>query len=341
MLTPELVNQLLQPISAEAPCGENLEYDPAFTALEASAQGKPEQQFGDTVIAAIEPDWPAVAEQAQALLLRTKDLRPAVLLTRAATRQQGLPGLLLGLQLIEGLLDRHWDTLHPLLDAEDNNDPTMRVNALMPLSDDAMLPRDLYDARVGMARSFGALRVRDIAATHGALAASEQTPSLAQVLGALSEIQLERPALAQELAALDTRIAALSETVRQRSGRSDLLDLTRLAATGKLLAQVARSIAPDAEAGEPPPSATEESAGAAAPGATAGALRTRQDALRLLDAVIDFLQRTEPGNPAPLLIARAKQLIGVSFIDIVHNLAPGALDAIETVVGRQQRQSDD
>lgn len=56
MLTPELVEALQAPISEASPCGDDLEYDPAFTALAAAAQGKPEQQFGDTVIPAVEPE---------------------------------------------------------------------------------------------------------------------------------------------------------------------------------------------------------------------------------------------------------------------------------------------
>ena len=55
----------------------------------------------------------------------------------------------------------------------------------------------------------------------------------------------------------------------------------------------------------------------------------------MLDRVIAYLTKTEPGNPAPLLIERAKQLIGVSFLDIMANLAPNALETIETVTGRR------
>ena len=33
------VNDYLQPLSEEAPCGENLEYDAAFAALERAAPG--------------------------------------------------------------------------------------------------------------------------------------------------------------------------------------------------------------------------------------------------------------------------------------------------------------
>ncbi len=42
--------ELIQPVSEDQPCGENLEYDPAFQQLEAMLQSKSEQEFGDTVI---------------------------------------------------------------------------------------------------------------------------------------------------------------------------------------------------------------------------------------------------------------------------------------------------
>ena len=42
------VNSLLEEISAELPCGEDLEYDTEFGEMERTAQGKPEQQIGST-----------------------------------------------------------------------------------------------------------------------------------------------------------------------------------------------------------------------------------------------------------------------------------------------------
>jgi len=339
MLTPNLVDALLAPVTEDAPCGDDLEYDPAFTTLETLAQGKPEQQFGDTVIAAVEPEWPAVAEQAQALLQRTKDLRPAVLLVRAATHEQGLEGLLLGLQLLTGLLDRFWEQLYPRLDADDGNDPTMRMNALAPLNDEAMLPRDLYDAQVGVSRSLGPVRVREIAASHGAFASNSAMPSQIQVMGALTEMQAQQPTLAKTLAALAPCLATLQRVVNERSGRDDSLDLGRLIPVGKLLAQIGRSLGGPEVSDEPPVDAQETASaeGSSPPvGAPRGdGIHTRQDALRMLDRVISYFEQAEPGNPAPLLLNRAKQLIGVSFFDIMANLAPNALDTIETVTGRR------
>jgi type VI secretion system protein ImpA len=66
-----------------------------------------------------------------------------------------------------------------------------------------------------------------------------------------------------------------------------------------------------------------------------GEIQSRQDALQMLDRVIRYLEQAEPGNPAPLLIERAKKLIGVSFLEIMANLAPNAMDTIENVTGKR------
>ena len=137
MLSTQSVESLLSPISEARPSGDDLEYDPAFTALEADARPKEEQQFGDTVIPAVEPEWRVLIGNATELLGRSKDVRVAVLVLRAATRTQGIAGFSLGLTLLLELLERFWDTIHPQLDADDDNDPTMRLNALAPLGDRA------------------------------------------------------------------------------------------------------------------------------------------------------------------------------------------------------------
>ena len=327
MLTPELVEALQAPISEASPCGDDLEYDPAFTALASAAQGKPEQQFGDTVIPAVEPEWRTVAEHAQALLGRTKDVRAAVLLLRASTRMQGIAGFVMSLRLLTGLLDRHWEGIHPKLDADDDNDPTMRLNALAPLTDEGMVLRDLYEASVGVARGVGPIRVRDIAIAHNALASAgaDAGYSAAQVHGGLEAIHGETPEVLQTL-------------IVERTGRTDLIDLGPLRAIANVLGKACAAVAgPAAQAEAEAEAAAETGTGnaAVARAAVPGEIRTRQDALQTLDRVIRYLEQAEPGNPAPLLIARAKKLIGVSFFEIMADLAPNALDTIETVTGKQ------
>ena len=85
------LDALLAPLQDDAPCGADLEYDPAFLALEAAGAGKPEQQYGDTVIPAEEPDWGAVHEQALALARRTRDLRHEVGLVRLPADGRVIP----------------------------------------------------------------------------------------------------------------------------------------------------------------------------------------------------------------------------------------------------------
>ena len=344
MLTPDLVDALQAPISEASPCGDDLEYDPAFTAAETAALGKPEQQFGDTVIPAVDPDWNQVGDLATDLLHRSKDVRPAVLLLRTSTRRQGVAGFGLGMQLLTGLLDRHWDGIHPQLDADDDNDPTMRLNALAPLSDEALVPRDLYDALIGHSRSVGPLRVRDVAVARNALAPmGDAGYSPAQVQGALEEILAADPDTAAALRAVAPAVAGLQNLLAERSGRSDAVDFSRLRSIGQVLQQAAQAAAgtadSPAEGVDPESTAVHAGSGSATP--VRGEIATRQDALQMLDRVIDYLKRAEPGNPAPLLIERAKKLIGVSFLDIIANLAPDAMNTIEHVTGARAASESD
>lgn len=334
MLTSDAVEALLRPIAADDPSGPDLEYDPAFMALMVAAEGKAEQQFGDTIIAAVEPDWSQVVRQAEALLENTKDLRCAVLITRAATRTQGPMGTYLGLELLAGLLENYWDSVHPRLDADDDNDPTMRLNALAALNDDAALVRDLYDARLGIAAGIGPIHVRDLAIARGALSAPDgNTPlSPAAVQGGLDDILAGTPETA---AALQNLGAVLERLARAVSERGERLDLERLRGIAQLLHQAV----PASAGASPATNAAVAFGDTSAEVATAvsntphGEIHSRQDAVKTLDRVIRYLEQAEPGNPAPLLIARAQQLIGVSFLEIMANLAPHALESIEVITG--------
>jgi type VI secretion system protein ImpA len=84
------ISTLTEPLSADSPAGPDLEYDPAFVALEDAARTEPEQQFGDTIVAAEEPAWDRVRDLAVELLARSKDLRAALYLLQALVHGHGL-----------------------------------------------------------------------------------------------------------------------------------------------------------------------------------------------------------------------------------------------------------
>jgi type VI secretion system protein ImpA len=340
MLSTASIETLLSPVSEALPSGDDLEYDPAFTTLEASAQPKAEQQFGDTVIPAVEPEWRSLIGDATDLLQRSKDVRVAVLALRAATHTQGINGFSLGLTLLLELLERFWDTIHPQLDAADNNDPTMRLNALAPLADGnsgCIVLRDLYDCVIGTSRTVGAIRVRDIAIASNKLAANsgDAAYTMGQIEGALQDIRADQPEALEAAAGTAALIQKLEALLEAKTGRGDHIDLKPLRNITHLLRQKCTVAGGTAQDDDVTADESANAVGAArSGGATRGEISTRQDALQMLDKVILFLERTEPGNPAPLLIQRAKRLVGVSFMDIMNDLAPDALGSIQNITGK-------
>lgn len=340
LLNSEQIERLLAPISEERPCGDDLEYDADFMALEAASRGKEEQQFGDTIIPAEEPDWQSVIPSCLALFERSKDLRVTLVLLRGIVKTEGVTGFIAGLKLLVALLDQYWPHLHPMLDVEDNNDSTMRMNALLPLSDPTLLPRDLRGAHLTTVEHAAAtLTLRDIELAYDKAMPrdGESVKTKAEVLAIVGEWASKFPddfTLARH--GLDN-LKALNAVLGAKLGGIALSDFTGVQALLYLLSQVCSQTG---GAAPEPVSAITDARIAPGESATkssitsAGELQSRQDALRLLDQVSDFLLRTEPGNPAPLLIERAKRLIGVSFLDIIAELAPDALDSVRHTTGK-------
>lgn len=332
---PELdIESLLAPLAGDAPCGVNLEYDPAFQTLQEAASGKPERQYGSTIIAAEPPDWPAVREQALALAARTRDLRVAVWLARGAARVDGLAGAVQGLQLLRGLLERYWDTVHPLLDADDGNDPTARLNALSPLSHDDGLA-DLRAA--GLTRARGAVTVRDIELAFGRVEAlaGESAPTEAGVTPAVAAAQAQSPALVAAMAGgLEAAlgIAKLLETKLGAAQAPDLAPLTKLLRCVALAGRRAQG-GPATEIDAADSAGAGAVAGANASPKSIGAIQSREDAIRALQRVSEWIERNEPSNPAPLLIQRAQRLMKKNFLEIIRDLVPEGLGQIEKLAG--------
>jgi type VI secretion system protein ImpA len=65
----------------------------------------------------------------------------------------------------------------------------------------------------------------------------------------------------------------------------------------------------------------------------AGGIDNRADALRAIDLVCEYLERTEPTNPAQLLLRRARKLVNKNFVELVRELAPESLSEVARVMG--------
>jgi len=339
---------LLSPVSTDAPCGEDLEYDAAFGEMERAAQGKPEQQYGDTVIPAEEPNWGELKRKTTELLGRTKDLRVAVHLGRALLRTDGLRGLADGLEFLLGLLERYWDGVHPQLDPDDEYDPTLRVNTIATLCDPEAVLRGVREAPLVSSPALGRYSLRDVQLATGALAAPEGVtpPGVGAVDAAflgcdLEDLQGTAEAVRRSLAAL----SAVESVLTERVGVARSVDLSALAevlrAAGQVLDdRLARrgARAAGGDEGEPPADAgarTVAPTGRANPGSApvTGEVQSREDVVHLLDKVCDYFRRNEPSSPVPLLLERAKRLVSKSFLEIVRDLAPDGVAQVETIRG--------
>jgi type VI secretion system protein ImpA len=331
--------QWLQPAASGPACGPDLEYDPDFLALQEAVRGRPEQQYGDTVIAAVEPDWNDVIARAAALLDRSRDIRIAHCLVRGLTRTAGIGGLRDGLVFIRELVDRFWDSVHPGLEFEGEPDPVLRLNALAALAENEGLVRDVRYA-VFLRSPLGAIAVRDAEAIlDRADTAVAQAISPEQLRMAIRDALAAEPASCAEIDEALAAVDGIGAVVGAHDASLEAPDLSTLRDTLRLVGGLVAGVRAELSGGaEPGAAATADAgAGAARPesaGVVAvGEIRSRDDAHRALERVCEFFARNEPTNPAPLLIRRAQRVMAMSFVDIIRDLAPDAVHQIENIAG--------
>jgi type VI secretion system protein ImpA len=333
-------------ISADLPCGPDLEYDPSFASLEQAVNGRPDVEYGQTVVAAVPPDWIAADALCLELLSRTRDLRVVVYLTRSRLVSHGVAGLADGLALIAGLLESQWRDVHPQLDASDADDPTARINALASLADPTGLLCDFLDTPIvpSMPAQTTALTLRQWTYATGEVVAPAQhtTMSVAEIEAALAAAVVR---VVSFRAALDAALAHASRIEALVTGHVgtartiDLGALTALLRRAQFL--IATSLSKldvvdahntvDAQVDGTPafPSRAEVDA-KAAPG---NQVATRADVVATLDRVCDYYARHEPSSPVPLLLKRARGLVDKSFVDLLGELAPEGLAQLTQVIG--------
>ncbi len=342
------VDQLMQPVSDEQPSGPDLEYDPAFQRMVESSKGKPEQEFGDNVIPAVDPDWKAVRECAKEILARTRDVRPLVCLAAADTALDGISAVGGVMNALRVVLDTHWESVHPELDRDDGDDPTMRFNAMLGLCDPDGMLKAVRDATLVSIRGVGEFSLRHIQVANGQAphSGADDPPSPALIDGAFLDVPIEE--LQANADSVTTAIAAIDTMDSELAGRVGVGLTPDLSPLKKQLSEVQvvlgeqltrRGVggAPDVGAPSPDLAAGAGVAAQAAPAAP-GEIRTREDVLRALDRICDFYHKNEPSSPLPLLLKRAKRLVDKSFVELLQDLAPGGMSEIETIGGLDTEQ---
>lgn len=319
---------LVAPLAEDQPCGEDLdETQPlvlaAFDAYRLFGQMAPwpkERQ----------PDWREIRDRSLEVLTKSHDLRILGHLAAAALHTDGLDPFGETLEAAATWLGSWWNETYPRID----DDAILRRNALNCLADRVAVVDGLRRAPLLVHRQLGTFCIRDIEIAQGQLtpAPDEEPRDPGQLEAVLTAIELES---LQTVAARVSRAAknfrAIEAVMRDQGGSEAVPDFS---APLQLLDRV--RVLLDAQLSQRTPAAAANpdavpNAGAAV--AAPGAIGTRDDAIRTLDAVAAFFRKNEPSSPVPLFIERAKRLVGKDFLTVLEDVIPDSVAQAKSVGG--------
>ncbi len=323
----------MAPIEAGAPCGPDLEYDPEFVVLASKTVRQPEAQYGDFVGSPEPVNWSDIDRDCRRLMIRSKDIRLAVLFTRCRTRVVGAAGLAEGVELLAAWLRAFPQAIHPQpgVDADRDAALEIRMNALQALADTDGLIADVREIALIKSTAIR-LQVRDV---ERAFAHPRPSDALApeSVTRQLHDLRAQQPAA---IAGFSQALAALG-AIEAWSGEHlgvyapDLSSLIRL--LGRVADDPSRRCAPsqiaieDTPSIEPPETTQSGQARQAEtevhkqPAQLAqrrgAALHDRHAALELIRDARQWFEQHEPSSPIPVLLRRAEHFVGKRYAEVV------------------------
>ncbi|PWG63260.1 type VI secretion system protein TssA [Sediminicurvatus halobius] len=292
-----------------------------------------------------EPDWSALGEAAAGALERSRDLRALVYLAGALLNTEGVRSFCDALALLRRYLEEHWDEVYPRLDGED---AVERSSAVLNLVNYHRIIRPLRRAALVEDRAAGRFSLEDIQIAQGKVEPPAdydgEPPQEALVLAAFQAMDgAELEALDSALARAIPDLDAIGEIFTERAGATASPDLGRLRATlAEMHAYTSARLGERSDAGATPEpgsagaaAAQELSAPVPAQGADGRtAIRSRQEAVHVLDRVIEYFRVNEPSSPVPLLLERAKHLVDLDFMGIIEDIAPDAVAQARAIRGK-------
>ncbi|KQV61419.1 MULTISPECIES: type VI secretion system protein TssA [unclassified Duganella] len=347
----QLLDQLLAPVSQDAPCGPPARDDSAFTEIRLlREEDDPSLPMGHWDRPLKYADWDQVAQRCGTMLAtRSKDLQLAVWLAEAWMRQRGFVGLLHGLRLLDALLRSYWPVLHPLI--EDDGDCDARLASLEWLNDSLSVsvrvqapllmlegfkpPRaTLADwERMATAREAGA-------DAPGGEPVATRADVLAAGAAQGAQMAVTRAAVLHSLDYLHSMSAMLHDQLQEQSPKLGKLQ-GALEAVQRVLQQLQpeqRESVAAAAAGEAPQAPAAETAPEPAPKQepiVVGQWRDRNEAYVTLDALADYLVAVEPHSPTPFLLRRAARWGRMPLPEVLAEVMQeeGDLNRLMNVIG--------
>ncbi len=340
---------LTKPVSADEPCGPDLEDDPDFmnatARLEVALPVSYFRRDDDGRQVAFDRtniEFPPAFAELGKLLERSRDLRILVLAAKLTILNRDVPGFTASLSAMADLLGSYWDEVHP---RAMDGDFVMREVALQGLDELATVVLPLQHAPLFVSRRIGPFMFRSqlVASGETKLVDGEQHPDAGTIQAVLGEVEADDlVAILGQVNAGRDALTRLRTIWLEKVGVDHPLGFPRLAT---LLDQIAAFLdaavvrrVPGHQASGPEPVAAGPQGSAAntatfGPGSVSSILHVEDT----LGACLGYFRRTEPSSPAVLLIGQAQQLIGKSLIEVIQIMFPDQVDKAVFEIGDQRR----
>ena len=331
-------SRLLAPVSDDDPTGPDLAYDPQRYEIEQAFETEVSIDASGVEAQASDIDWRAIIAKIVEQSARTKDIWLPVYLCRAGARAGDLEVVEAGAKYLAGLLETYWPGLHPRLEEygfQGRKGPcdslTGAPQFIQPLRRITLIrhPR-LGDYSID---DFERFRL-----------GGETEEGYGMFRAALEDVSQDG------LEEIIQRLDAISDSLRRvdltLTANADDGGSTNFRATYEALDQMRRAVQAfgpklaASENGEPTvePDVASPSFSNSTP-ALGVRIETRDDVVRALEALGDYYRRREPGHPILTLLQRAREWVGLDFMAILEDIAPGSVEEARNVLqSRKHRE---
>jgi type VI secretion system protein ImpA len=198
-MSPGWNQTLVEPIAADAPCGESLEDTQLLASFDAF------RVFGQSTPLEPAPPWGDIKNRALEALVKSKDLRVLAFLGSAVLRTDGFPAFSDALTVAAKWLEMYWNQVYPVV----SEDAILRRNALNCFADPMGVVDGLRRLPLVTSRIHGTVSLRDIDIATGQVVPKDgdPRPSEDQINGAFGAMAVEELSALHESAV--SAVAAL------------------------------------------------------------------------------------------------------------------------------------
>lgn len=319
------IDSLLKPCPSEDPAGISIRYEPVYDQLKELRREDEVIPGGIWATKAKTADWEGVARIAQKVLIeQSKDLQVAGWLWEALSQQYGFAGFRDGCRLVTRLIEEYWEGFYPRIEDNDLDLRAGRIEGIIRIVSHRLQFAPLFKASGNSSVSLGewqeAKQIEEL---------QRRKPNIATELlqeGKLDFMAIDRifasitsDSLQQQgIDFLDAKesVEQFSRVVDERLRESapsfrELIQLTdECTELFKKVLNARNLLRPS---GDSKDETSESISGLAVEPESKGILpvskvlepENRADALKRLERLANYFQRTEPQSPVPYAIRRA------------------------------------